>query len=57
MTEPTPMSLAEVDRAIIDASRDYIAAVRSFPRDTERIDATRAALDDLIALRGQILAG
>ena len=55
MTEPTP-TLAEVNRAITDASREYIAAQRARPRDQQRIDDAKAALDGLIALRDQLLA-
>jgi len=55
MTEPTP-TLAEVNRAITDASREYIAAQRARPRDQQRIDDAKAALDGLIELRDQLLA-
>jgi len=57
-TEPTQpeMTLAELDRAIVDASREYIAAQRARPRDQARIDDARAALDDLLALREQLIA-
>ena len=52
MTEPSPLSGAELDQAIIDASREYIAVVRARPRDQQRIDDAKKALDDLLALRG-----
>ncbi len=52
MTTPTPpLSGAELDRAITDAAREYIAAQRARPRDQERIDDAKAELDALIALR------
>lgn len=57
MTEPTPeaaMTSAELDRAIIDASREYIAAQRARPRDPARIADAKAALDALIALRDEL---
>jgi hypothetical protein len=41
----------ELDRAIIDASREYIAAQRTRPRDQARIDDAKDALDALIELR------
>lgn len=50
MTEPT-MTADELDRAIIDASREYIAIVRAYPRDEPRIAAAKAAIEDLKALR------
>ena len=50
------MTLAEVNRAITDASREYIAAQRARPRDEQRIADSRAALDGLIALRDELLA-
>lgn len=53
MTEPTPpLSGPELDQAIVDASREYIAAVRARPRNDARIADAKAALDDLLALRG-----
>ena len=42
---------AELDRAVIDASREYIAAQRARPRDQQRIDDARAELDGLLAMR------
>lgn len=52
MTEPTPeMTDAELDQAIVDASRELIAAIRAYPRDTARIAAAKAAYDDLLALK------
>lgn len=57
MTEPAPsMTLAEVNRAITDASREYIAAQRARPRDEQRVADAKAELDGLIAYRDQILA-
>ena len=50
MTEP--LSGAELDQAIVDASREYIAVVRTRPRNQQNIDDAKAALDDLLALRG-----
>ena len=50
MTEPT-RTQAELDQAIIDASRELIAAQRARPRDPVRIADARAAYDALIALR------
>jgi len=53
VTEPAPaLSGAELDQAIVDASREYIAVVRARPRNQQRIDDAKAALDDLLALRG-----
>jgi hypothetical protein len=43
---------AELDQAITDAAREYIAVVRARPRNQQRIDEAKAALDDLLALRG-----
>lgn len=52
MTTPTPpLSGIELDQAITDSAREYIAAQRSRPRDQQRIDDDKAALDALIALR------
>jgi hypothetical protein len=52
MTEPAPtMTSAELDQAIIDASRALIAAQRARPRDAERIRLAREDYDALIALR------
>lgn len=54
MTEPAPapsLTSLELDRAIIDASREYIAAQRARPRDVQRINDAKAALDALIAMR------
>ncbi|WP_170977825.1 hypothetical protein [Blastococcus sp. CCUG 61487] len=48
---PAALTALELDRAIIDASREYIAAQRARPRDQERIDDAKAELDGLIALR------
>lgn len=50
MTQPD-LTAAELDRAIIDASREYIAAQRARPRDAQRISDAKAALDALIELR------
>lgn len=55
MTAPSPqMSKDELNQAIVDASRQYIAVARAYPRDTAKIAAARAALDDLIALRDRL---
>jgi hypothetical protein len=52
MTTPTPpLTGSELDRAIIDASREFIVLARTFPRDEGRIAAARAAIDDLRSLR------
>lgn len=52
MAEPVPeVDEAELDRAIIDASRGLIAAIRARPRDTERITAAQAEYDALVALK------
>lgn len=50
MTEPTTTQ-AELDQAIIDSSRELTAAIRSRPRDQQRIDDARTALNELLALR------
>ena len=50
MTEPS-MSSAELEQAIIDASRELTAAIRARPRDQVRIDDARTALQALIDLR------
>lgn len=50
MTDPS-LTQAELDRAIVDASRELIAAQRARPRDPQRITDARAAYDALIALR------
>lgn len=49
MTEP--LTGPELDRAIIDASRDYIAAQRARPRNPQAVADAKTALDELIALR------
>ena len=52
MTEPSPdLTGAELDRAIIDASRELIAAIRARPRDAERVAAAQAEYDALVALK------
>ena len=52
MTEPTPeMTADELDQAIIDASRELIAAIRARPRDAQRIADAQAAYDELLALK------
>lgn len=53
MTEPTP-TLTELNRAISDASREYINVVRTYPRDTAKIAAAKAAVTDLVALRDEL---
>lgn len=50
MTDPT-LTGTDLDLAIIDAIRTYIAAARAYPRDQARIAAARQAIDDLTALR------
>ena len=57
MTEPAPApapSLAELDRAIIDASRELIAAQRARPRDSQRIDDAYAEYRALLDLRAEL---
>ncbi len=56
MTEPTPeqMTREQYNQAINDASRAYIAVVRTYPRDPARIAAARAAIDDLIRTRDEL---
>lgn len=54
MTAPTDPTLAELNRAIIDASRRYIAALRATPRNQAEIDAARAELDYLRALKVEL---
>lgn len=46
-----PLTGPELDRAVIDASRTYIAAQRARPRDPDAIAAAKAALDELLTLR------
>jgi hypothetical protein len=50
-TDPTA---AELDRLILDASRNLTAALRAYPRDQARIDAARQELTDLRALKVQL---
>lgn len=50
MTQPS-MTDAELDRAIIDASRELIAAIRARPRDPARVAAAQGEYDALRALR------
>src|SRR4051812_24690453 len=47
MTEIATTASAELDRAIIDASRELIAAQRARPRDPVRIAAAKAEYDAL----------
>lgn len=56
MTEPEPMTLTEVNRAIIDASRTYIAEQRAHPRDEQAAADAKADLDALIAYRDALPA-
>lgn len=58
MTEPTPteMTDAELDKAITDAARAYIAARLARPRDAQRITDAKATLDALIAVRDERVA-
>lgn len=51
---PDPMPLAELDRAIVDASRERIAAQRARPRDMERIDAAEAEYRALLDMRAEL---
>lgn len=51
------MTEAEIDRAVIDASREYIAAQRARPRDQARIADAKAALDALVELRDELNVG
>lgn len=54
MTEPTPideLTDAELDRAIIDASRALIAAARLRPRDAQAVADAQAEYDALLAIR------
>lgn len=57
MTTPAQMTAAELDRAILDASRELTAAIRARPRDQQRIDDARTALDDLRALKASLYPG
>jgi hypothetical protein len=50
MSEPT-LSGTELDRAILDAYRELLAAIRARPRDQRRIDDAQAEYDALLALR------
>lgn len=56
MSEPTTTnpSRDELNQAIVDSSRQYIAVARAYPRDQAKIAAARAALDDLIRLRDEL---
>lgn len=50
--EPTPeLTGAELDQAISDAGKALTAALLARPRDQARIDAARAELNRLRALR------
>jgi len=52
VTEPAPDPTGpELDRAIIEASRAYIAVQRARPRNQVAIDDAKAELDRLIAIR------
>lgn len=52
MTEPAPDPTgAKLDQAIIEASRELSAALRARPRNQPRIDAARAELERLEALK------
>lgn len=51
MTSPPPLSGAALTRAILAAMRQYTAAQRTEPRDQKAIDAARAELEALEALR------
>lgn len=54
MTSPADLTGAELDRAIIDASRELIAAQRARPRDQQRIDAAYAEYKALTELRASL---
>jgi len=55
VTEPTTdPTAAELDRLILDASRNLTAALRAYPRDQARIDAARAELNDLRTLKAEL---
>lgn len=54
MTEPAEqMTDAELDQAIIDASRELSAAIRARPRDQARIDTARAEVQRLQAIKDE----
>jgi hypothetical protein len=58
VTQPTPdPTLAELNQAVVDASRELIAAMRVRPRDQQRIDDASKALADLRALKAQLYPG
>ncbi len=48
------MPLAELDRAIVDASREVIAAQRARPRNQQRIDDAYAEYRALVDLRAEL---
>lgn len=55
MSEPAPVpTLAELDRAIVDASRELIAAQRARPRNQQRIDDAYAEYRALLDLRAEL---
>lgn len=51
MTEPGPLAGPSLDQQILDAGRALNDALRARPRDQARIDAARAELNRLTALR------
>lgn len=51
---PDPMPLAELDRAIVDASRERIAAQRARPRDPQRIEDADDEYRALLAMRAEL---
>lgn len=62
MTDPAPVeppvestqTEAELNRAIIDASREVIAAQRARPRDPQRIDEAYDEYRALMDLRAEL---
>lgn len=51
--DPTTLTDAELDMAIVDAARAYIAARLARPRDDQRIADAKTALDALVDVRDQ----
>ena len=50
-TDPTTLTDAELDRAIIDASRALIAAARLRPRNAQAVADAQAEYDALLAIK------
>jgi hypothetical protein len=58
VTDPAPNpTLDELTRALIDASRALMAAIRARPRDQQAIDDASAELADLRALKASLYPG